>query len=199
MSDIKLFVGLGNPGDKYKNTRHNFGFMALDAIAKSKRLEFKNKDNMADISFYDSPNGKIILLKPTTYMNLSGTPVSLTARYYKINPEEIFVFYDDFSIPLGEFRIRLSGSSGGHNGISSIITCLCTDKFPRMKLGIGPLPKFIKMPDFVLSKFHEEDKEKIEKSISKAAVLFDEIIQSGIEQAISAFAGGKLGLAAGKL
>jgi PTH1 family peptidyl-tRNA hydrolase len=188
MSDIKLFVGLGNPGDKYKNTRHNFGFMALDAIAKSKRLEFKNKDNMEDISFYESPNCKIILLKPMTFMNLSGTPVAATARYYKINPEEIFVFYDDFSIPLGEFRVRLSGSSGGHNGISSIITCLRADNFPRMKLGIGPLPKFIKMPDFVLSNFHEEDKEKIEKSILKAAALFDEIIKSNVEQAVSAFA-----------
>ncbi|MDR2426847.1 MAG: aminoacyl-tRNA hydrolase [Endomicrobium sp.] len=185
MSDIKLFAGLGNPGDKYKNTRHNFGFMALDAIAHAKRLEFKNRENMADISFYDSTNWKIILLKPMTFMNLSGHPISAAAKYYKILPEEIFVFYDDFSIPLGEFRLRLSGASGGHNGINSIISHLHTDKFPRMKLGIGHLPEFVKIPDFVLSKFYEEDKEKIEAVTSKAIELFDEIIQSGLEKAIS--------------
>jgi PTH1 family peptidyl-tRNA hydrolase len=182
---IKLFVGLGNPGDKYKNTRHNLGFMALDAIAEAKRLEFKNKDNMADISFYDTDSGKVILVKPMTFMNLSGGPVSAIARYYKIKPEEIFVFYDDFAVPLGEYRVRLSGSSGGHNGISSLIEHLHTDKFARMKLGIGPLPKFINMPDFVLSKFHEEDKEKINSATKKAAELFDGINKNGLEKAIS--------------
>jgi PTH1 family peptidyl-tRNA hydrolase len=182
---IKLFVGLGNPGDKYKNTRHNLGFMALDAIAEAKRLEFKNRDNMADISFYESDGGKIILVKPMTFMNLSGVPVSSIARYYKIKPEEVFVFYDDFSVPLGEYRVRLSGSSGGHNGISSLITHLNTDKFARMKLGIGPLPQFIKMPDFVLSRFHEEDKEKINAVCEKAVKFFDEIIKNGVEKAIS--------------
>lgn len=188
---IKLFAGLGNPGDKYKNTRHNFGFMALDAIAKAKDLEFKNWENMADISFYESDGGKIILLKPMTYMNLSGTPVSAVARYYKIKPEEIFVFYDDFSIPLGEYRVRLSGSSGGHNGISSMITHLNTDKFARMKLGIGPLAQFIKMPDFVLSKFRDEDKDKIEAVTENAVALFDEIVKSGVEKAISKISSAK--------
>ncbi|MCL2143946.1 MAG: aminoacyl-tRNA hydrolase [Endomicrobia bacterium] len=182
---IKLFAGLGNPGDKYKNTRHNFGFMALDAIANAKHLEFKNWENMADISFYDTEEGKILLVKPMTFMNLSGDPISSAARYYKIKPEEIFVFYDDFAIPLGEFRVRLSGSSGGHNGISSMIQYLNTDNFSRMKLGIGPLPKFIKMPDFVLSKFHEEDKEKIKFVTGKAVEFFDEIIKNGLEKAIS--------------
>jgi PTH1 family peptidyl-tRNA hydrolase len=182
---IKLFAGLGNPGDKYKNTRHNLGFMALDAIAQAKSLEFKNKDNMADISFYETPGSKIILVKPMTFMNLSGVPVSAIARYYKIQPEEVFVFYDDFSVALGQYRVRLSGSSGGHNGISSLIEHLHTDKFARMKLGIGPLPGFIKMPDFVLSKFHDEDKDKISSVTKKAAELFDEIIINGLEKAIS--------------
>lgn len=185
MSDIRLFAGLGNPGDKYKNTRHNLGFMALDAIADAKDLEFRNWENMADISFYESGSGKVILLKPMTYMNLSGTPVSAVANYYKITPEEIFVFYDDFSIPLGEYRVRMSGSSGGHNGISSMITHLNSDKFARMKLGIGPLPKFIKMPDFVLSRFHDQDKEQIATVTKSAVAIFDEIIKSGIEKAIS--------------
>lgn len=185
MPDIKLFAGLGNPGDKYKNTRHNLGFTVLDAIAEAKGLKFKNSENMADISFYNGQNGKIILLKPMTFMNLSGGPVAAAARYYKIKPEEIFVFYDDFSVPLGEYRVRMSGSSGGHNGVSSIISHLHSDKFARMKLGIGPLPEFVKMPDFVLSAFHREDKEKIESVSRKALALFDEITESGIEKAVS--------------
>jgi PTH1 family peptidyl-tRNA hydrolase len=189
MSDIKLFAGLGNPGDKYKNTRHNFGFMALDAIAKAKDLEFRNWENMADISFYESAAGKIIILKPMTFMNLSGVPVLSVAKYYKIKPEEIFAYYDDFSVPLGEYRVRLSGSAGGHNGVSSMITHLNTDKFPRMKMGIGPLPKFMKMPDFVLSKFHDEDKDKIAGVINTALALFDEIIKYGTEKAVSKISG----------
>ncbi|MCL2334742.1 MAG: aminoacyl-tRNA hydrolase [Endomicrobia bacterium] len=182
---IKLFVGLGNPGDKYKNTRHNFGFKALDAIAQAKNLEFKNRDNMADISFYDAPDGKITLLKPMTFMNLSGEPVGSVAKYYKVSPEEIFVFYDDFSIPLGEYRVRLSGSAGGHNGISSIIAHLHSDAFARMKLGIGPLPKFMDTADFVLSKFRDEDKPAIENMTQKAIELFDEINKNGLEKAVS--------------
>lgn len=191
MPKIKLFAGLGNPGLKYENTRHNFGFMVLDAIAKAKSLEFKNKENMADICFYDSSEGKVILLKPMTFMNLSGAPISHIARYYKIKPEEIFVFYDDFSIPLGEYRIRLSGSDGGHNGISSIIGHLHTESFPRMKLGIGPLPKFIKTPDYVLSKFSKDDHENILSIQGKAIDLFDEINTSGLNKAVSKLSGKK--------
>ncbi|MCL2484653.1 MAG: aminoacyl-tRNA hydrolase [Endomicrobia bacterium] len=182
---IKLFVGLGNPGSKYENTRHNLGFMVLDEIAKNKRLEFKTWSDMADISFYDYDGVKIALLKPMTFMNNSGIAVSNFARYYKINADEIFVFYDDFAIPLGEFRVRLSGSAGGHNGISSMISHLNTQNFPRMKLGIGPLPKFIPTADYVLSRFHEEDKEKIETIKQKALLLFDEINKAGLEKAIS--------------
>jgi PTH1 family peptidyl-tRNA hydrolase len=182
---IKLFAGLGNPGDKYKNTRHNFGFMALDAIAQSKSLEFKNWENMADISFYEAEDGKVLLVKPMTFMNLSGVPVSALARYYKIKPEEVFVFYDDFAVPLGEYRVRMSGSSGGHNGISSLIDHMHTDKFARMKLGVGPLPQFMKTPDFVLSRFREEEKESVSSAIAKAVELFDGIVKDGLEKAVS--------------
>jgi PTH1 family peptidyl-tRNA hydrolase len=182
---IKLFVGLGNPGKEYENTRHNFGFKALDAIADAKRLEFKNWNNMADISFYTLNGEKIWLLKPETFMNLSGLPLSAFMRYYKISPEEILIFYDDFSIPLGEFRIRMSGSDGGHNGIKSIVQNLNTQNFARMKLGIGPLPKFIKTPDFVLSKFRSQDEEQIKLMRQKAAEFFDAVNEIGLEKAAS--------------
>ena len=182
---IKLFAGLGNPGANYENTRHNFGFIAIDAIADAKALEFKNFENVAEFSFFETQNGKVFLLKPLTYMNLSGQPLSAFARYYKINPEEIFVFYDDFSIPLGEFRIRMSGSDGGHNGVKSLIQHLNTQNFARMKLGIGPMPPFMKMPDFVLSRFSNEDVGKIKEIAKKAVELFDAVNMDGLEKAIS--------------
>ena len=182
---LKLFAGLGNPGDKYKNTRHNLGFMALDSIAKAKNLEFKVWGNMADISFYDSENGKVLLVKPMTFMNNSGSPIVSVMNYYKIKSDEICVFYDDFAIPAGEYRIKMTGSAGGHNGISSIINHLHTNNFVRMKLGIGPLPQFVKTPDFVLSSFYKEDENKIKEMTDKAVVFFDEANKAGIEKAIS--------------
>jgi PTH1 family peptidyl-tRNA hydrolase len=186
---IKLFVGLGNHGHKYKNTRHNLGFMVMDSIALAKGLEFKNWDNMADISFYEvSSIGKVWLLKPTTFMNLSGDAVSFFAKYYKISTEEIVICYDDFSIPLGGYKIRMSGSAGGHNGIKSIIERLHTDKFPRIKFGIGPLPKFMDMSDFVLSKFAKEDENKINLVKKISVEIFDEINASTIDKAASKLA-----------
>ena len=183
---IKLFVGLGNPGHKYKNTHHNLGFMVLDSIALAKGLEFKNWDNVADISFYKvSSIGKVWLLKPTTFMNLSGNAISSFAKYYKISTEEIVICYDDFSIPLGGYKIRMSGSAGGHNGIKSIIERLHTDKFPRIKFGIGPLPKFMDMSDFVLSKFAKEDENKINLVKKISVEIFDEINASNIDKATS--------------
>jgi PTH1 family peptidyl-tRNA hydrolase len=175
---IKLFVGLGNPGHKYKDTRHNLGFMALDCIALAKGLEFKDWDNIGDISFYEACGSKVWFLKPTTFMNLSGDAVSSFAKYYKIDPEEMVICYDDFYIPLGQYKIRMSGSAGGHNGIKSIIERLHTDKFPRIKFGIGPFPEFMDMANFVLSKFSKQDEDKID-SIKKLSVeIFDEIVAS---------------------
>ena len=186
---IKLFVGLGNPGHKYKNTHHNLGFMVLDSIALAKGLEFKNWDNVADISFYKvSSIGKVWLLKPTTFMNLSGNAISSFAKYYKISTEEIVICYDDFSITLGEYKIRMSGSAGGHNGIKSIIEQLHTDKFPRIKFGIGPLPKFMDMSDFVLSKFTKEDENKINLVKKLSVEIFDEINSFNIDKAASKLA-----------
>jgi PTH1 family peptidyl-tRNA hydrolase len=186
---IKLFVGLGNPGNKYKNTRHNLGFMVLDSIALAKGLEFKNWSNVADISFYDvSSIEKIWLLKPSTFMNFSGDAVSSFAKYYKIRTEEIVVCYDDFSIPLGVYKIRMSSYAGGHNGIKSIIERLHVDKFSRIKFGIGPLPKFANTSDFVLSKFAKEDENKINLVKKISVEIFDEISMSNVCKAASKLA-----------
>jgi PTH1 family peptidyl-tRNA hydrolase len=182
---IKLFVGLGNPGVKYENTRHNLGFVVLDKIAASKHFEFKTWHDMANVAFCSGFDYKLWLLKPITFMNLSGTVVSAFARYYKISPEEIFIFYDDFSISLGEYKIKVSGSGGGHNGVKSIIEHLGANNFPRMKFGIGPLPKFIQTADFVLSRFSEEDKEKIDLMKETGVNIFDKINMLGLDKAIS--------------
>jgi|LQAB01.1.fsa_nt_gi PTH1 family peptidyl-tRNA hydrolase len=182
---IKLFIGLGNPGRKYEDTRHNLGFVVLNEIAASKHLNFKMWNGVADVSFYGGPVFGVWFLKPVVFMNFSGIAVSSFTKYYKIKPEEIFVFCDDFLIPLGGYRIRMSGSSGGHNGMSSIIESLHSGDFPRMKLGIGPLPKFISAADFVLSKFVWEDRDRISLIKKTAAGLFDEIYMSGIDKAVS--------------
>jgi PTH1 family peptidyl-tRNA hydrolase len=182
---IRLFAGLGNPEDKFKNTRHNFGFEVLDFIAQSKKLNFKNFDDMAGVSIYEHSLGKTYLLKPLTFMNNSGHPLSTFMHYYKITPDELFIFYDDFAIDLGQYRVRLSGSPAGHNGIKSIVNHLNTQNFARMKLGIGPFNNKTPMPDFVLSKFKSEDKTQINQILSIALNLFDDINLSGLQKAIS--------------
>ena len=188
---VKLFVGLGNVGRKYENTRHNMGFVALDEIAKSKQLEFKKWCGML-VSFYEKQDNKVGLLKPMTFMNCSGDAVYYFMSYYKIVPEEIFVFYDDFSIPLGDYRIRMSGSSGGHNGINSIIARISAKSFPRMKLGIGPIPDFIKSKDYVLSEFKNDDKKKIDMIKGIVVNFFDNVCVFGLDKATSKIANKKL-------
>ncbi|MDR1401266.1 MAG: aminoacyl-tRNA hydrolase [Endomicrobium sp.] len=187
---IRLFVGLGNVGEKYENTRHNMGFVALDEIAISKQLEFKIWNNML-VSFYEGPGNRVYLLKPMTFVNYSGDAVYFFMKYYRIVLEEIFVFYDDFSIPLGEYRVRMSGSSGGHNGINSIITRVGSRSFPRMKLGIGRIPCFIKSKDYVLSEFKDNDKKKIDIIKKTVVDFFDSICEFGLYKTVSKIANKK--------
>jgi len=176
---VKLFVGLGNPGEKYKNTRHNFGFRALDFITESLGAKWKT-GNMADISLA----GNASFIKPMTYMNLSGEPLTAFMKYYKITPDEILVFYDDFSIPFGQCRIRMAGSAGGHNGVSSIISCLGTQNFARVKLGLGPLPEKIPAENFVLSNFAKEDGEVLNNVLNKCLKFYNAVAEQGLEKAL---------------
>jgi PTH1 family peptidyl-tRNA hydrolase len=140
---ISLIVGLGNPGAEYDRTRHNIGFMAVDRLATSwsislgKEKRFYGIFGEGRLSSRLANNGKIRLLKPTTYMNLSGQSVRACADWFKCSPENILVVYDDMDLPLGKLRLRLSGSAGGHNGMKSIISHLGTQNFPRLRLGIG--------------------------------------------------------------
>lgn len=157
-----IIVGLGNPGDKYVHTRHNAGFLAMDFISqklgtKIDRLKFKALTGEAYIG-----GKRALLLKPQTFMNNSGEAVSEAAAFYKIKPENIIVLFDDISLDVGRMRVRRDGSAGGHNGIKSIIAHLGSEKFPRIKIGVGkkPHPDY-DLADWVLSEFSKEDKEKL--------------------------------------
>lgn len=134
---MKLIVGLGNPGKEYENTRHNLGFRIIDHLANKLNLELKKEKNKGLYVTGNYLNQKIILLKPLTYMNNSGECIRDFVNYFQIPVENILVVYDDLALPLGSFRYRSRGSSGGHNGIKNIIECLGTQEFKRLKVGIG--------------------------------------------------------------
>ena len=183
-----LVVGLGNPGDKYENTRHNVGFMTADVLAERKgvpvqRLKFKALTTTLTLGV-----AQVLLMKPVTYMNLSGEAVGEAARFYKIPPERVLVISDDVSLPAGKLRIRRSGSAGGHNGLKNIIAHLGTDAFPRIKVGVGgkPHPDY-DMADWVLGKLSGEDKKAVDAAVERAADAVERYIQDGPDKAMSLF------------
>lgn len=170
---MKIIVGLGNPGKEYEHTRHNIGFMVLDAIEEELGPLVWKDMFQAKVATVMLGNEKVLLVKPMTYMNLSGEAVGPIARFYKVPPEDVYCIYDDMDLPVGKIRIRLDGSAGGHNGIKSMITHMEHAKFPRFRLGIGrPLPKWT-VVDHVLAPFPQEDEEKVKKGVEsmKKAVL----------------------------
>lgn len=179
---MKLIVGLGNIGAKYCFTRHNIGFMAIDKLAMDNNLTFKTEDKLKSMVAKTKVNGDdIMLIKPTTFMNLSGDAVIAVMNYYKIDVKDIIIVYDDLSIPLGKMRFRADGSDGGHNGIKSIIQNLSTKNFARLKLGTGPQPA-IPSENFVLQNFSNEQLIVVKDIIKKAgdAILF--YLENGIEK-----------------
>ena len=183
-----LIVGLGNPGGQYENTRHNVGFRALDELAEIagvpvQKLKYKALTNTCTIN-----GSKVLLMKPITYMNLSGEAVGEAARFYKLPPERVLVLSDDVSLPVGRLRIRKSGSAGGHNGLKSIIQHLGTEAFPRVKIGVGgkPHPDY-DMADWVLGKFSPEDQKVIDAMVQKAAQAAAYYIQEGPDRAMAKF------------
>ena len=171
-----LIVGLGNPGKQYEQTRHNIGFDVIDYMANKYNIDV-NREKFKGIcgeGFIE--NKKVILLKPLTYMNLSGESIRELANFYKLEDDEIIVVYDDISLDIGRLRIREKGSAGGHNGIKSIIQNLGGDKFPRVKVGVGQ-PKD-NLVNHVLGKFSKEDREHIEKVIPVVSDAIVEIVKN---------------------
>lgn len=183
-----LLVCLGNPGDQYENTRHNVGWMVADEVADRanapiQRLKFKALTNILTIS-----GEKVLVMKPVTYMNLSGEAVRPAADFYKVPPEHILVVSDDTALAVGRLRIRKSGSAGGHNGLKNIIQQLGTDQFPRLRVGVGekPHPDY-DLADWVLGHFTGEDKKAIDASVKRAADAVECILSEGLDRAMNKF------------
>ena len=183
-----LVVGLGNPGERYEDTRHNVGFLTIDALAERKQVPVQRLKYRALTNLVELGGVKVLLMKPVTYMNLSGEAVGEAARFYKIPPERVLVISDDVSLPLGKLRIRKSGSAGGHNGLKNIILHLGTEGFPRLKIGVGgkPHPDY-DMADWVLSKFTGEDKKVIDAAIERAADAVECFLSEGGDKAMGKF------------
>ena len=183
-----LVVFLGNPGLRYEGTRHNAGFMAADAFAKKHDLDITRARFRALTATCRIGDDTVLLMKPQTYMNLSGEAVGQAARFYKIPPERILVVSDDISLPVGALRIRPGGSAGGHNGLKNIISVLGTEAFPRIRMGVGapPHPEF-EMLDWVLSAFHDQDAVDMADAASRAADAVECYISQGAEKAMNRY------------
>lgn len=185
-----LLVGLGNPGSKYESTRHNMGFLAVDGLARRKGFRFNKLRFRAWTAEWMVNGEKVLVMKPQTYMNLSGESVGEAARFYKIPADHVVVISDDISLPVGKLRVRTGGSAGGHNGLKNIIQHLGTDQFPRVRVGVGekPHPDY-DMADWVLGKFQGEDKKAIDQAVKRAADAVECILAEGIDRGMSRFNG----------
>jgi PTH1 family peptidyl-tRNA hydrolase len=183
---ISLVAGLGNPGREYENTRHNLGWVVLDAFAKKLGLAWKQAPQFeAETARWDGPGGTRWLLKPLTYMNGSGAAVSALARYYKIEPADIAIVYDDLTIDLGLIKVTVTGSAGGHNGVASLLEHL-GDGFARYRLGIGPKqPPQMDMADFVLGKFTPEQQSLVNQKLDQYVSGLELLLSRGIEPAMN--------------
>ena len=190
----QLIVGLGNPEPKYDRTRHNIGFNAVDALAQSWQISLgENRKFQGIFGEGNRPRGqKIRLLKPLTYMNLSGQSIRAATDWYKIPPESVLVVYDDMDLPIGKLRMRLAGSAGGHNGMKSTIAHLGTDKFPRLRIGIGKPQNDASKNEkdtisFVLGKFSSEETQLVEKVLKLVKEAVELSLLQGVEKAMSLY------------
>lgn len=183
-----LVVGLGNPGAKYESTRHNMGFLVVDKLAQNEKLKFNKLRFKAWTATWEVGGEKVLLMKPQTYMNLSGEAVGQAARFYKIPADHVLVISDDISLPAGKLRIRAGGSAGGHNGLKNIIQHLGTDRFPRIKVGVGsPQQAEHDIADWVTGKPMGEDQKVIIEALDKAVAAIPVLIGQGVDRAMNRF------------
>lgn len=185
-----IIAGLGNPGREYVGTRHNIGFETLDAVAAKYNITIKKAKFNALYGEGTIEGEKVVLVKPQTYMNLSGESIRDFKAWYKADDSQIIIIYDDISLPVGKIRLRPKGSAGGHNGIKSIIYQLRTEVFPRIKIGVGhPENPNYDLADYVLGKFSREEVETLIPVAVKSADAVGAIISEGIEKAMSKYNG----------
>ncbi len=183
-----LVVGLGNVGDKYEGTRHNVGFEVVDELGERGNFPIQKLKHRALTHAAQIGGQRVLVMKPVTYMNLSGEAVGDAARFYKIPADHVLVICDDVSLPLGKLRVRKGGSAGGHNGLKNIISHLGTDQFPRLKVGVGgkPDPDY-DLADWVLGKFHGPDRKTMDETVKRAADGVECILRDGCEKAMNRF------------
>ena len=183
-----LLVCLGNPGPRYEHTRHNMGFLAADLLAEREHIKInriKFKSTTADLAFGGT---RVLVMKPQTFMNLSGEAVREAVRFYKLPADHVLVIYDDVSLPVGKIRVRPSGSAGGHNGIKNIIAHLGTDQFPRVKVGVGsPAHPEHEMIDWVIGKPSQEDRKVLLDSLNRALDAAECVVAHGTDKAMNRF------------
>ena len=179
-----LLVCLGNPGKQYENTRHNIGFLAADALEKRCGVKINKLRYRALSGEVKLAGQRVLVIKPQTYMNLSGEAVKLAGGFYKIPPDHVLVISDDVSLPLGKLRIRAGGSAGGHNGLKNIIAHLGTDQFPRIKVGVGaPAHPEHEMVDWVIGKFTPQERKTVDEAIEKVLDAVECIVEKGVGEA----------------
>lgn len=187
--NMYVVVGLGNPGKQYENTRHNVGFNVIDILAKEYDISVSKIKHKALIGEGRVGSEKVLLVKPQTYMNLSGETLIDMYNYYKVDMENIIVIYDDIDLDVGKIRIRKKGSGGTHNGMRSIIKCLGANDFPRVRVGVSKPKPGQDLADFVLSRFRKEENDDVELGLEKAAKAVDVMIKDNVDLAMNKYNG----------
>ena len=183
-----LLVCLGNPGKQYENTRHNIGFMAADALERRCGVKLNKLKYRALTGEVSLGGARVLVVKPQTYMNLSGEAVKLAGGFYKIPPDHVLVISDDVALPLGKLRIRAGGSAGGHNGLKNIIAHLGTDQFPRIRVGVGaPAHPDHEMVDWVIGSFTPQERKTVDQTIEKVLDAAECLIEKGVQEAQNRF------------
>jgi PTH1 family peptidyl-tRNA hydrolase len=187
---VKLIVGLGNPGAEYRDTRHNVGFKVVDALAERWRVsdQWREKFDALHVkTLVAGGDEQVIVMKPLTFMNLSGQAVSSVSGFYKIEPADILIVTDDVALPLGRLRARREGGAGGHNGLKSIIQSLATQAFPRMRVGVGRGDDRRDLADHVLGRFEADERDTVSAAVLRAADASEVFLSEGIERVMNVF------------
>ncbi len=180
---LRLLVGLGNPGTRYRGTRHNLGFDWIERLAEADGLEWRAFKDLGEIATGDGPT----LARPLTFMNESGRMVAELCRKSGLRPDEVLVGLDDMSLPVGRLRLRAGGSAGGHNGLRSVMECLGTQAVPRLRLGIGGPPAAVDPVDFVLSRFKPDEKPQVERMLDRAVEAARAALSGGLDDAMTRY------------
>ena len=187
---MKLIVGLGNPGRRYRGTRHNVGWDVIARLAARAGIRVNEDEGFAEVGRGAIGTSRVLLARPYTYMNVSGEAVRDLRRRHRLRPEDILIIVDDIDLPLGRLRLRAGGSAGGHNGLKSIIDALGTTEFPRLRVGIGRPPRGVDPADFVLTRFTAEEQPMVGEALERAADAVETAVTEGLPAAMNRFNAG---------